>query len=578
VSALNVDNAGNIYIAFISEIYIFDNQGKLSFTLDEPSRTTNLVWLSDGDVAISSLQGSSMYLKRIDAQRKSWGEIINLSSDISRVQGIFSGNEDYLVLFNDSAYLNGIIAETGEWKRVFSWNDSALSPEGVTDIRLLSDERIAVIRQAQHHSLGFEPAVFELVLLTKMSYDELPERRILTFGTLNYNSTRRYVVDQFNSNSLTHRIHVIDYSLYNTDDDYTAGTLRLATEIITGNAPDILDIWGGIPFQTLVTKDVLIDLYPFLDTDPEINRSSMIENILMASEIDGSLYRIVPSFSIGTIYGHPSVLGSYPGWNIDEFAAVLEANPQADVPLGFWTTNIWLLSVVFMYSMEEYIDRVSGTADFENDNFVRLLELANTFPSEFVSDMVVSQMELFAAGRQIMDMGSIGSLDILQTFLTVFDGEVVFKGFPTENRDGNVFHPSTSLAITRNCSDVDAAWEFVRMFLTEDYQRDILPSWTLPVNNDVFEEKLNDAMNPPGAWLIVGDGEDDKIELQGFSQENVDMLRDTVNNITRMSCFDDTLWNIISETAIDYFNGRHTAQDAARIIQSRVTIYLSEQS
>jgi hypothetical protein len=85
-------------------------------------------------------------------------------------------------------------------------------------------------------------------------------------------------------------------------------------------------------------------------------------------------------------------------------------------------------------------------------------------------------------------------------------------------------------------------------------------------------------MHPPGSWLVMGDGEDDIIEIEGFSQENVDMFRDTVNNITRMSYFDDTLWNIISETALDYFNGRHTAQDAARIIQSRVSIYLSEQS
>jgi hypothetical protein len=85
-------------------------------------------------------------------------------------------------------------------------------------------------------------------------------------------------------------------------------------------------------------------------------------------------------------------------------------------------------------------------------------------------------------------------------------------------------------------------------------------------------------MLPPGSWLVVGDGEDDLIDIRGLSQKDVDMFRDTINNITRMSCYDETLWNIISETALDYFNGRHTVQDAARIIQSRVTVYLSEHS
>jgi len=575
VSALSVDNAGNIYISLRDEIFILDNQGKLIFNLDDPNHVTHFVRLSDGTVAVSAQQGNSMHLKKIDVERSSWGEVISLSSDIPGVQSIFAGNEDYLFLFNDRTYLNGIIAETGEWDRLLSWNDSALSPEGVIDVRILPDERIAVIRQLQPHVIGLSMDT-ELVLLTRMSYDELPERKILTYGTHNYDSNSRYVVDYFNSNSHTHRIHVIDYSLYNTADDYTAGLLRLMTEIITGNAPDILDIWG-IPFQTLISRDVLIDLYPFLDADPEINRSSMIESILRASETNGSLYRIVPSFSLGTIYGHPSVLGSYPGWNMDEFAAVLGANPQADVPAGLWTSNIWFLSVVFMRSMDEYIDRVSGMVDFENDSFIALLELANTFPSEFDSVTNVSMIELFAAGRQIMDMGTVGNLEWLQHVFTLFNGEIVFKGFPTENRDGNVFSPFSSLTITKNCSDPDAAWEFLRLFLTENYQRDLL-LWSLPVNKVVFEEKLSDAMLPPGSWLVVGDGEDDLIDIRGLSQKDVDMFRDTINNITRMSCYDETLWNIISETALDYFNGRHTVQDAARIIQSRVTVYLSEHS
>jgi len=576
VPALSVDNAGNIYIAFRSEIFILDDQGKLIYSLDDPEYLTRFVRLSDGTVAISARQGNSMHLKKTDVERKSWGEVINLPPNIPGVQSVFSGNEEYLVLFNDRTYLNGIIAETGERVQVLNWSDSALSPEGVIDVKLLPDGRIAIIRQLDSHIIGLRMDV-ELVLLTRMSYDELPERKLLTYGTFNYDSNRRYVVEQFNRNSLTHRIHVIDYSIYNTAEDYTAGQLRLTTEILTGKAPDILDIWG-IPFQTLVLRDVLIDLYPFLDADPEINRDSIIESILKASEINGSLHRIIPSFTLGTIYGHPSVLGSYPGWNMDEFAAVLGANPQADKPAGFWTSNTWFLSTIFMYSMDEYIDRVSGTADFENDKFVTLLELANTFPSEFDTDTSASQMELLNHGRQIMVMWGIGGMSELQSILTVFDGEIVFKGFPTENRDGNNFRPFSSLAITRTCSDPDAAWEFVRMFLTEDYQRDILPEWTLRVNKAVFEEMLREAMTPPGSWLMVGDGEDDLIKIEGLSQKDVDLFRDTVNSITRMSCFDETLWDIISETATDFFNGRHTAQDAARIIQSRATIYLSEQS
>jgi len=85
-------------------------------------------------------------------------------------------------------------------------------------------------------------------------------------------------------------------------------------------------------------------------------------------------------------------------------------------------------------------------------------------------------------------------------------------------------------------------------------------------------------MEPPGVSIVLGDREEDIIKVKGVSQENIDMFRDVINNTTRIRDYDETLWDIISETASDFFNGRHTAQDAARIIQSRVSIYLAEQS
>ena len=575
VSALNIDDTGNMYIASGASIYILNNQGILLFSLDNPDYFTHFVWLSDGTVALTSSQGLDIHLRRIDIERRTWGEIISLPSGIPGVRSVFSGNEEHLFLYNDRTHLNGFSVEAGEFKKLLSWTDSALSSDDVIGVMFLLDGRIAATRQLQAHTTLTEP-VTELIILTKTSRDELPERKVLTYGTSYYDSGRRHSVEQFNRNSLTHRIHVIDYSEFNTSDDMSAGLLRLTTDIITGNSPDILDIWG-IPLQSLVSKGFLLDLYPFLDMDIEINRNSMIESVLTASEIDGSLYRIVPSFSIGTIYGNPSVLGSYPGWNMDEFVAVFDANPQADKPMGFWTSDMWFLSVALMNTMDEYVDRASGTADFNTDEFVKLLELANTFPSEFDEDTSVSAMEMIASGRQIMTIGNFGQLEFLPFDLALYGGELVFKGYPAKNKDGNIFIASTSIAIAASCTDKDAAWEFVRIFLTEDHQRDNTP-WSIPVNKVVFEEMLMETKKSPGFTLGAGDSDDDIVEIRGLLPNEVDTVRDLINNTTRMRSDDETLWLLISETAADYFNGMITAQDAARIIQNRVTIYLAEQS
>jgi len=161
-------------------------------------------------------------------------------------------------------------------------------------------------------------------------------------------------------------------------------------------------------------------------------------------------------------------------------------------------------------------------------------------------------------------------------FPAMYGGELVFKGYPAENRDGNIFIPSTSLAIATSCTDKEAAWEFMRIFLTEDHQRDNTP-WSIPVNKVVFEERLKETMKSLGFSLGGGNNPDDIVEVKGLSMEEVDALRDLINNTTRMRNDDEILWLLISETAADFFNGLITAQDAARIIQSRVTIYLAEQ-
>ncbi|MDR2569233.1 MAG: extracellular solute-binding protein [Oscillospiraceae bacterium] len=590
VYSLCVDNAGNIYISSENNLYILDNKGNLLFNLSNPDHIGYFIRLSDGTVAFPEVaieQDRNIYLKKIDIERKSWGEIIRLPSNVPNVQNIYSGVGEYLSLYNDNSYLNSIVAETGEHIKVLSWVDSYLSAEDITGVMFLSDGNIAATRQAWYTSTGSRP-VPELILLTEAStVPKLPdsdhpdtdhsedsiEKKQLVFATFNWDSSRRYAVELFNSKNKTHSIEVIDYSRFNTDDDWTAGLVRLTTEMISGNYPDILDIWN-MPTQSYISHGLLVDLYPLLDADPELGRNSLIDSLLSASEVNGFLYRLIPTFSIETIIGHPSVLGSYPGWNIDEFISVLEANPQADLPLGTHNDKMMFFSLVVRNNIDKYVDRVSNTASFDSDEFIGILKLANTFPAEPDLDNRESPHRLIAAGRQIMDMGWFGDVTDYPLYRAWFGDDLVFKGFPMEGKDGNAFGPLSSIAITKGCTDLEAAWEFIRIFITEDYQRDML-NRTFPVNRVVFDERLNKVMTSSAEWDI---GNGLIIKNTAISQVEADRLMNLINNITRIRDDDNNLWTIIREGAADYFNDRGTAEDIARVIQNRASIYLSEQA
>ena len=93
----------------------------------------------------------------------------------------------------------------------------------------------------------------------------------------------------------------------------------------------------------------------------------------------------------------------------------------------------------------------------------------------------------------------------------------------------------------------------------------------------MFEEQLDFFMNPPEGTISVT-GEGLAIPENRLSQEEADKVMDLLNGITRMRSFDVTIWMIVSESAGDYFNGRTTIENAVRVIQNRVSIYLAEQA
>jgi ABC-type glycerol-3-phosphate transport system substrate-binding protein len=370
---------------------------------------------------------------------------------------------------------------------------------------------------------------------------------------------------------------VVDYSIFNTHDDHHAGLLRLNTEIISGRIPDILDV-SHLPFEIFAARGLLEDLNPFLDADPELCRSELMDSVLRATQIDGALYRVSPTFSVSTIIGNPAFVGNSAGWNLSEFREVLEANPQADIPMGTDASRESFLQMMFLHNVEQFVNWESGTTDFDNGYFIDILQLANTFPAEqdtYVANLI-ERIENTASKRQIMINRNLCAFAI-QEDRAMLGGDFVFKGFPTENRDGSRFSVTGGVAITGGCKDKEGAWEFVRLLLTEGFQRELILGGHSPINRVIFEENKTYTMTHR---VIVKSRHDQSsyIDADEVSQEEADMIMAFLESITKALDHDEILWNIISESASDYFKGHITAQEAARIIQSRASRYMSELS
>jgi len=225
-------------------------------------------------------------------------------------------------------------------------------------------------------------------------------------------------------------------------------------------------------------------------------------------------------------------------------------------------------------NLYEYIDMNSGTAEFNNGDFIELLKLVNAFPSEVGEHTFdpLHNREDKAAGRQIMSTFSFIALYDFKLNKESFGGEIVFKGWPSADRNGSRFISHDSVAITTPAADKDGAWEFVRTLLMEEHQRDYLNH--NPINKAVFEEKMRQDMEPTS---FLHNGQIITVEP---TQEDVDEIVALINATTKITAHgsDSRHGNIITESATDFFNGLISAEDAARIIQNRVAIFLAEQN
>jgi len=577
VSAFAVDEDGNLYVASGDRLDVLSPEGQLLFTLD--GFVDSLISLPDGTVAsMGWTQDAGRAMTEIDVGTEDWGDAIEVPVNAHTA---FPGNDEFLFVFNDQTALFGFDAELDEPVQILSWIDSDVSIDGLGNITFLDDGRLFVTTE----NWGADGSGTELVFLTRMRYEDLPERTLLTLATFGLNWVVRSAIIDFNRTSTTHRIQVIDYSRYNTFDDWTVGMTRLTTEMIAGRVPDIIDV-SRLPYEQYMARGLLMDLYSFIDEDPELSRSDLMENVLSVIEIDGELPFVFSGFGIHTVTGSPAVVGATPGWTVEEFITTLDANPQADMPMGNWLTRESFLHMSVMLGMHNFVDWGSGTVNFDGGDFAALLEIANRFPPEpdrddeatvreWTEDDWVDPVELIATGRQIMERSWLWDFHSLQRTISLFGGDIVFKGFPTENRNGHTLFTETSLAITTSSVDPDGAWSFVRTVLTEDFQREM---WGFPTSRILFEERQEEAMTPPDEdeGIMWGWGWGEMTPIEPLTQEQVDQVFALIDSVTGTEGRNEDLMRMVTEVAEDFFNGLITAQDAARFLQDRAAIYVSE--
>ena len=289
--------------------------------------------------------------------------------------------------------------------------------------------------------------------------------------------------------------------------------------------------------------------------------------------MNGKLYSIASSFSIQTLVGKVSDVGTGKSWTFKDVMELVKARPEAS--LMAYTTKQSGLSTMVQYSMDSFYNAETGECNFDSEDFIALLELCNTFPEDYDYDSDVSMPTMLRTGKVLLTDLYLSNFDYVQLYEALYGEPVNFIGYPTNSGSGAVVNFDTRFCIAAKSKNKDAAWAFIRQFLLPDAQKNL--DWRLPINKDAFEQKITDAMNVTeedgfSTWMY----DDVNIEIKALTEEQAQTIRDIVYGATTEASYDEQLLNIITEEAAYYFGGEKSSSEVAGIIQSRAQLYIDE--
>ena len=374
-NSMLVDGSGMIFMLSSESLDIYDKDGKLANSIDTTNSYVDNVFLTqEGNVMLTqySQDYSSKEIKEYDAKTKKFSEPIKMEGSLYNYS--FYQAVGYDLFMKDSTNLYGYNIAGGQKTQIINWIDSDIDGNSVNYISGLSDGRLACVTN------NYMKNTSELAVLTKVEPKDVVDKTVLTMATV-YDMQLSPVIIEFNKKSEKYRITLKDYSIYNTEDDYEAGSKKLNSDIISGNVPDILCVSDASSFASCASKGLFVDFNELIKKDDSFKKSEYLENIFTAFEKNGKLYTLVPSFTCFTIVGKTSDVGSEMGWTMDDLDALVASKPEGTKVLSDAVKSM-ILSYGSYMCMDEYVDWEKGTCNFSDKEFIRLLEFANQFPLE----------------------------------------------------------------------------------------------------------------------------------------------------------------------------------------------------
>ncbi|MBS5575451.1 MAG: extracellular solute-binding protein [Firmicutes bacterium] len=357
--------------------------------------------------------------------------------------------------------------------------------------------------------------------------------------------------------NLSQQEYQIDYTIYSDSPYGDAEPMDvLRTKIMAGQSPDLFAFYSdGNQAPPLAPRAVCADLRELL---PDVTEDSLLPGLFDVLTQDGALYVLPLTVRVDTLI-MPSNLIDSPGVTLEDLETAREKIPGDWVPVDSWNTPGNLFGLTAAFCIGRFVDRETGTCRFETQEFIDILDWCKNWGGDGSTPE--------APEKTLMKLGWISSLSWLASREDIakewFDGAgYTYAGYPV-GEGGSAYLVLTSLGVSTSCQNLAGAKAFLAYCFSGKQESG------LPANMEVLREEL--------AQYKAGNRTDWYGEVENISEADEAKFLELLSSVTVLEGMDQALENILSEEADAYFAGAATAQQAAKIIQSRASLYLQEQ-
>lgn len=523
------------------------------------------------------------YLADYDFETDTLGEPAELPSSVTwnGYYSITAGTNSDLVYASNSGvytYNKGDAAATLKMDFV----NSDVNITGFEGLVELDDKSFFCFYQENYEN------AMKAALFTYVEPSQIADKAVIVLAGNWIGSDMKQRVIEYNRASDVNRIVLKEYSSYASYDDYQAGYTQLNNDIITGGMPDIL-LAESLPVDNYIAKGLIADVNELIAKDEELSQVEYMQNVFDAYSVDGRLYYVIPSFNVVTMAAKTSLVGDGSDWSMEKLQQVLAEMGENTQPIGEITRD-GFMSMAMQYCGRDFIDVETGKCAFDSEDFIAMMEFAKTLPEEInwdeLGDEYWSSYESqYRDNRTLLLQLYISSFDNMSYQLNGYLGEpFTFVGFPTESGSGAYINISTPMVLSAKSENLDGAWDFVRYYLTDEYQENL--DWGLSVNRRVFLEQTQQATKRP-TYTDYMTGEEveydqtiyingEEIIVDPLTQEQLDQIVSYVETVNTGYYYNEDVMNIINEEMGGFYTGQKSARDTAAIIQSRAQLYVDE--